>query len=199
MQTSTAVDLCRPHLATALTTVAATMCLSLGYHRESTMASDSEKDRESKSLLFWMTYILDRSFSIRLGRSSIIRDHDIQIPMVTYNSLMPDRFVPITQYWIRTGRLQGEIAEQLYCPAALQRPNDERSTRAAALATALQEAWDSREHAHDETLPSAATTTPFTKTQINTKLSQHRKTGLPNPDLHVLLFESDAIMHHSTM
>lgn len=138
LQSSTAIDLCKPNLASTLIATAATMCQTLGYHRSSTMTTGSETEHQRNIVLFWMTYIVDRSFAIRLGRPPTTRDHDIQVPMMSYGPIVSHDFVPLVQYWIRIGRIQGHIAEKLYCPAALQQPVNERSKRAAMLANGLQ-------------------------------------------------------------
>ena len=53
---------------------AAGLCQSLGYHRINTMVNDNPEDRQTKIQIFWMIYMLDKTLSLRLGRSSILQD-----------------------------------------------------------------------------------------------------------------------------
>jgi hypothetical protein len=152
------------------------MAISLGYNRLSSMQSDTEQVRQQKIYIFWMVYIFDTGFSIRLGRSPVIRDHDITVPMVSDNGVVPTAFVGVLRYWIELGRVQCQAVEHLFSPAALQQPPEERSKRADKLAVRLQEVWDARE-----------------------VLSlSHALQGSPASYLY-LLRESDAIIHYSTV
>ena len=152
------------------------MVISLGYNRLSSMQNDTEQQRQQKIYLFWMVYIFDTSFSIRLGRSPLIRDHDITVPMVTDTGMVPKAFVSVLQYWIELGRVQCQAVEHLLSPAALQQPPEERSRRAASLVVRLQEVWDARDLSGISSIPA----------------------GSPTSYMH-LLRESDAIMHYSTV
>lgn len=152
------------------------MVISLGYNRLSSMQSDTESQRQQKIYLFWMVYIFDTGFSIRLGRSPVIRDHDITVPMVSDNGSVPRAFVGVLKYWIELGRVQCQAVEYLFSPAALQQLPEERSKRAANLAVRLQEVWEARDQV---SLP-------------------HALEGSPVSYLF-LLRESDAIMHYSTV
>jgi hypothetical protein len=152
------------------------MVISLGYNRLSSMQSDTEQVRQQKIYIFWMVYIFDTGFSIRLGRSPVIREHDITVPVISDNGVVPTVFVGVLRYWIELGRVQCQAVEHLLSPAALQQPPEERSRRADKLAVRLQEVWDARD-----------------------VLSlSHALQGSPASYLY-LLRESDAIMHYSTL
>ena len=120
------------------------MVMSLGYHRLSTMQSDTEHERQSKILLFWMTYCLDTSMSARLGHAPVIRDYDITVPRLSYDSVIPNSFVDALDYSTRVSSLHCQVVEQLYTPVALQQSVDERRRRASNLVGELQEAWNGR-------------------------------------------------------
>ena len=152
------------------------MVISLGYNRLSSMQSDTEQVRQQKIYIFWMVYIFDTGFSIRLGRSPVIREHDITVPMVSDNGVVPTAFVGVLRYWIELGRVQCQAVEHLFSPAALQQTQEERSKRAGRLAVRLQEVWDARD---------------------DLSLS-HALPGLPASYLY-LLRESDSILHYSTV
>jgi len=166
--------MCKPHLALTLTTAAANIVLTLGYHRESTMKADGEQTRQAKIFYFWIVYILDTAFSIRLGRMSVIRDCDIDVPMLDSRSGLPEEAVDVLRYWIDLGKISGHIIEQLYSPSALRETLQQRSANAASLAQDLEAAWEARR----KTAP-----------QFD---------NIP-PGFHHLLYESDASLHYSTL
>jgi hypothetical protein len=143
-QASLMIEQCKPNLVLSLTSTAASMAISLGYHRASTMKLDTVRERNAKILLFWMVYLLDTSFAVRLGRAPVIPERDITVPMVTHGGSLPSEFVSIFCYWVEIGRLQCQTVEQLYSPVALQQSPKERSNRAKQLSERLEEAWVSR-------------------------------------------------------
>jgi hypothetical protein len=143
-QASLEIEQCKPSIALALTSTAASMAISLGYHRASTMKLDTVRERNEKIFLFWMVYLLDTSFAVRLGRAPVIPERDITVPMVTHGGALPPEFVDMFQYWVEVGRVQCQTVEQLYSPVALQQSPRERASRAQQLSARLEEAWDSR-------------------------------------------------------
>ena len=141
-----AVELCKPHLATSLTSIAASMVLSLGYNRLSSMQSESDQQQQQQKIyLFWTVYVLDASFSTRLGRLPVIREHDISVPTISSNGIVPDSFVEMLRYWIDLCRIQCHAVEHLYSPASTHQPPDERSALIERLTTRLEEIWRARE------------------------------------------------------
>lgn len=115
-----AVEKCRPSLCWTMISSAAGLCQSLGYHRINTMVNDNPEDRQTKIQIFWMIYMLDKTLSLRLGRSSILQDWDISLPFVVSSN--PDDKNPessdMLSYWIKVARVQGLTYEKLFCPAA---------------------------------------------------------------------------------
>lgn len=73
-------------------------------------------------------YNLDKGLSLRLGRSSNIRDRDITLP-VEPNELRRTRLA----------RIQGKVYDQLYNPEGLSKPEYERGKIAESLARELRE------------------------------------------------------------
>jgi hypothetical protein len=142
-----AIELCKPHLAMSLTSTAASMAISLGYNRLSSMQSESEQQQRQKIYLFWTVYVLDASFSTRLGRLPVVREHDISVPMISSTGAVPESFVKVLRYWIELCRVQCQAVEHLYSPASIHKSLDQRSTLVERLATRLQELWSAREHA----------------------------------------------------
>ena len=173
-----AVELCKPHLATSLTSIAASMVLSLGYNRLSSMQSESDQQQQQQKIyLFWTVYVLDASFSTRLGRLPVIREYDISVPTISSNGIVPDSFAEMLRYWIDLCRVQCHAAEHLYSPASTHQPPDERSALIERLTTRLEEIWRAREE----------------RASLMHELRS-------SPASYVSLIEaSESILHHSTL
>ncbi|KAL1970487.1 hypothetical protein VTN77DRAFT_4131 [Rasamsonia byssochlamydoides] len=128
---SYAIDISRPSLCWALTSTAARLCQTLGYHRSVESPGDRKLDIQLKKRMFWYTYILDKSLSLRLGHSSTLQDFDITLDLP---ELSPDSrlgmWEVMYQHWIRIGRFQGRIYEELYSPQALSGSDIPRRAKA---------------------------------------------------------------------
>jgi hypothetical protein len=95
-------------------------------------------DAKYKQFLFWIVYTMDKSLSLRLGRSSTIQDYDVTLP--DPHSIPHQN--PITSFfdlWVIVSRLQGQIYELLYCPAAIAQPEPVRRSRVELLIHQLGE------------------------------------------------------------
>ncbi|PHH78744.1 hypothetical protein CDD80_6295 [Ophiocordyceps camponoti-rufipedis] len=130
-----AIDVSLPSVAWNLTCTAAQLCQQAGYHRAETRKLDSPATSKLKHVLFWHIYSLDKSLSLRLGRAPVINDCDIDISLIPgFDTQDPLATDGILAMWVKFGRLQSRIYEQLYSPAALARPRAELTERAEALA-----------------------------------------------------------------
>ncbi|KKA22872.1 C6 transcription factor [Rasamsonia emersonii CBS 393.64] len=136
---SYAIDISRPSLCWALTSTAARLCQTLGYHRSVASPDDRKLDIQLKKRMFWYTYILDKSLSLRLGHSSTLQDFDITLDLP---ELSPDTRLSMWevmyQHWIRIGRFQGRIYEELYSPQALSGSSAEMTRRAKSIISDMQ-------------------------------------------------------------
>lgn len=108
--------------------VASDLCQTLGYHRLRSRRENDQPLRAAQERLFWAVYGFEKGLSLRLGRSSNIRDTEITL------QLDPDE--PRST---KLGRINGMVYDQLYSPAGLSRPDDERRHVAEALAGDLRE------------------------------------------------------------
>ncbi|PHH60176.1 hypothetical protein CDD81_2062 [Ophiocordyceps australis] len=130
-----AIDVSRPSVAWHLTCMAAQLCQYAGFHRMSAQANDEPDLKRTKRLLFWHTYTLDKGLGLRLGRSSVIHECDIDIPRVfDLHGLVPLEqiaFLPST--WIKISHLQNRIYKELYSPAALECSQEELANRARGI------------------------------------------------------------------
>lgn len=90
--------------------------------------------------MFWFTYILDKSLSLRLGHSSILQDFDITLPLsdLSADSQM-SMWDTLYHNWIKIGYFQGRIYEELYSPRALSGLATHRAQRAKQLTTDMRQ------------------------------------------------------------
>jgi len=94
---------------------------------------EAPDDARHKQFLFWVTYVLDKSLSLRMGRSSTIQDYDVTVqirPPTDPDATPNDAFFGL---WVTGSRLLGEVYELLYCPAAIALPESTRRARAQDL------------------------------------------------------------------
>ncbi|KAL6405649.1 hypothetical protein AUP68_11029, partial [Ilyonectria robusta] len=133
------VEISKPWLAWTLTCKASELCQRLGYNRLSSMTSDTTEDQEYKQLLFWRIYHLDKSLSLRLGRSSSVQDEDVTVPIPPVEGLGTRPLSAFVSMWIRTARCQGNIYQMLYSPDSIKMPNCVRRHRVSALVKDLEE------------------------------------------------------------
>jgi len=115
-------------MAWTFISAASSLCQTLGYHRLYPPKENDRPLRAAQERLFWTVYKLEKGLSLRLGRSSKIRDDEITLP-----------FDPNEPRSNRLGRIQGKIYDQLYSPVGLSQPDDERGHIAEELAGELRE------------------------------------------------------------
>jgi hypothetical protein len=111
----------------------------LGYHRIGTFSDECPKEAERKQFLFWIAYVLDKSLSLRLGRSSTIQDYDVTLPDARTNDPDTSSTAAFFGLWVIASKLQGQIYELLYCPEAIALPEPTRRSRVELLAQRLGE------------------------------------------------------------
>ncbi|KAI1127902.1 fungal-specific transcription factor domain-containing protein [Nemania abortiva] len=140
---SYAVESSKATLAWTYISNAANLCQTLGLHH----GVNSERDDSSQEdgvNLFWMVFLLEKSLSLRLGRSSNFRDEEVTTPLPSN---------PNIRRCSRNSRIQGKIYEQLYSPTGLAVFNVQRGEMAQALASELREIIDETRTACDSPLP----------------------------------------------
>ena len=141
-----AIEMSKPSLCWVMISNAVGLCQRLGYHRIETMSNDSVEERNSKIYIFWMIYMFDKTISLRLGRASAIQDWDITLPFILIDE-QPTSGGDGNQmlaYWVKVARVQGQIYEKLFCPAAFLRSSEERTRTAIELVNAMNLAWFER-------------------------------------------------------
>lgn len=132
------IDISKPSVGWTLATTAIHMSQTLGYHRLSSMEHDPISVQRDKQSLFWSIHSILNILSLRLGRGSIVDDHDITIPppMESMGNVQPWGYV--CALWTRQAAIQNKIYTLLYSPAALNRPERERVSYARQLAAEMQ-------------------------------------------------------------
>ncbi|EFX04895.1 c6 zinc finger domain containing protein [Grosmannia clavigera kw1407] len=140
MGTYYAIEISKPSLSWILTCKASELCQTLGYNNAATMHEDAPEKVQHKLILFWATYNLEKSLSLRLGRPSTIPQWSITVPIpssITGSGEESWGFAYFVLY-IEAARCQGDIYEMLYSPDAVTRPADVRQDRVQYLATEIQ-------------------------------------------------------------
>jgi hypothetical protein len=101
------------------------------------MSKLSAGTRQENLRLFWAVYMTDKFLSLRLGRSSTIRDGDISVPRMP-----PDdqdglwrRPNPTLPALLEMSSLHGRIYDEIYGPNALLELQEARVAKARALAS----------------------------------------------------------------
>ena len=95
------------------------MCIDLGLHSEKTIGIHNHCDSlasrilaDTKRRLFWVTYSMDRTFSMILGRPFAFRDRstDVRYPGIS----LPENEREQIIHWIHLQQFQSEIVLRLY-------------------------------------------------------------------------------------
>lgn len=133
-----AVKSSKPAIAWTLHTSALNMCISLGLHRVETLKNDNLQLREQKLWIFWLLYGTDKTLSLRLGRSSMIQDDDITLPLPSTDFTTSGPYGHSLVRWIKMASIQGKIYKNLYSPAGLAEPQAVRVSWVRALAQELK-------------------------------------------------------------
>ncbi|KAL5615984.1 hypothetical protein FOBRF1_004732 [Fusarium oxysporum] len=142
------IEISKPSLCWTLSSKASELSQTLGYHRiPSIKEGFVAEEKRHAQLLFWFTYFIDKSLSLRLGRASTIQDWDVTTPMISEPGTCSLIDVSITM-WINTARCQGKIYESLYSPDSITQPDHVRKSRVQTISNDLyklaREACDMR-------------------------------------------------------
>lgn len=124
------ISLCWNFVATA-----ARMCQCLGYHRTIGRKDDGEEytsaEIASRKYIFWFIYLMDKTMSLCLGRTSTLQDYDIAIDypeLTTDPELRPWRVV--LHVWFDYSKIMGRVYEHLFSARALTDTAAVRSQKA---------------------------------------------------------------------
>ncbi|RSL43277.1 hypothetical protein CEP54_015151 [Fusarium duplospermum] len=110
---------------------ALSLCQTLGYHRLGNPRGGTGSDQNIQKQLFWAVFGYESGLSLRLGRSSGIRDSDIVTPV--------DLNEP---HFIKVARVQRQVYDQLYSPASLLAGAEDRYQACQTLSQAMRATID---------------------------------------------------------
>ncbi|KAI6771849.1 hypothetical protein HG531_009474 [Fusarium graminearum] len=110
-----------------------------GFHRKDHSVRNPE-EASIRAVLFWYVYTTDKALAIRLGRAPLIQDWEIDIPRTFYfEGILSLETKAVAATWLSAATLQGQVYEQLFCPAALAQPPAVIAERARMLAAKCRE------------------------------------------------------------
>ncbi|KAL6915323.1 hypothetical protein FSST1_006818 [Fusarium sambucinum] len=132
------LETCKPSAAWDFIATASHMSQTLGMHSKVAMIQDSPETKATKIKLFWQVYVYEKGLSLRLGRSSTIRDSDITIPVARIDPRSETSYFSHLEKMKDLAHLQGKIYDHLYSSGALAQPQHIRTSRARCLAGELE-------------------------------------------------------------
>ncbi|KAL0779004.1 hypothetical protein CaCOL14_003488 [Colletotrichum acutatum] len=132
------LEVCQPSAAWNFITTAAHMSQTLGFHSHVAMTQDNPEVQKEKRRIFWLVYVLEKGLSLRMGRSSTIRDGDITIPRPRSDTVSNADMMSIFPGSTEFATIQGMVYDQIYSPAALMQPQSVRVERARRLGADLE-------------------------------------------------------------
>ncbi|RFN46691.1 hypothetical protein FIE12Z_9067 [Fusarium flagelliforme] len=110
-----------------------------GFHRKDHSMRNPE-EAGIRAILFWYIYTTDKALAIRLGRAPLIQDWEIDIPRTFhFEGILSIETKAVASMWLSAATLQGQVYEQLFCPAALAQPPAVLAERARMLAAKCRE------------------------------------------------------------
>ncbi|OBR08556.1 Fungal specific transcription factor [Colletotrichum higginsianum IMI 349063] len=121
---------CQPSAAWNFIATASHMTQTLGCHSIAAIAHEAPQNKYGKIKIFWLIYVVEKGLSLRLGRSSTIRDNDVTVPRPqadTYGFPEPTLMCLFPEC-TRLATLQGMVYDQIYSPASLCQPQENRHT-----------------------------------------------------------------------
>ncbi|KAK1705720.1 hypothetical protein BDP67DRAFT_530810 [Colletotrichum lupini] len=136
--TTHAIEMAKPWLAWRLICFAAQLCMAAGFHDESLIVADDESTRNVKALLFWHVYGLEKSIALRVGRASMIRDSDIDIPKGLNLVCLPRLWDKVVPFWVKNASIHSKIYDLLYSRSAQLVSQEDLSERADSLLADLK-------------------------------------------------------------
>ncbi|KAL4919834.1 hypothetical protein BDW62DRAFT_199554 [Aspergillus aurantiobrunneus] len=135
--TEYAVESSKGSLASILAGAAFQSARSLGYHTLAVGTDMSVDEPNNKGMLFWFSYVLEKTLSLRNGQSSAILDITIPLPKESPSSNFD--LLGYFRQMVKLALLAGRIYKELYRAGSLSLPVDVRRHRATALSQELQE------------------------------------------------------------
>jgi hypothetical protein len=147
-----AINISKPSLAWHYNSTAATLCQILGYHRPSPNKPEKPGQKDLRALVFWNTYMLDRTLAVRLGMPAVMQNWNITTPRRIDSSMIEDPWGPIITNWIEEADLGFRVYELLYSPAGMAKPEEERTLIARRLEAEQKEIMSAASQIREQAL-----------------------------------------------
>ncbi|MCJ1314486.1 hypothetical protein MMC25_008168 [Agyrium rufum] len=138
-----------PYPASMLVAAAVRLCHNLGMHKREGYASADPSDVTQRIRVFWIAYVLDKDFSLRLDQPPLLTDDEVVVDLPS-NQLSDDLgllyayggtcVIDIFRLRCQLAIIQGKIYSKLYSARALKLPWQERTNAVTALSRLL-ESW----------------------------------------------------------
>ncbi|KAK4073212.1 transcriptional regulator family: Fungal Specific TF [Trichoderma aggressivum f. europaeum] len=128
-----AIELCKDLLAWTFSSSASHLCQTLGFHQNSFLENDREDIKKAKQRLFFTIYRIDKSLSLRLGRSSNIQEYNVPLPCDSMD-----------MRWNKSANIQGRVYDELYSSFGLSRSYSDRLQSVKSLSGEIQMLLDVR-------------------------------------------------------
>ncbi|KAJ3544223.1 hypothetical protein NM208_g3173 [Fusarium decemcellulare] len=128
----------KPIAAWTFLSKASLLAQAMGIHDGASMASEPTEEKEYRIRIFWALYCLEKATSLRLGRSSTIRDDDVTVPRPLPEQMMKSPWQRMLLDSIEISNLYGRVFDHLYSPSARMQLASVRTSRARALAEELE-------------------------------------------------------------
>jgi hypothetical protein len=106
---------------------------SLGFHTRQRGADAGAEFPNKSGMIFWIIFITEKVFSLRLGRPSTIATCDVTVPLPGGSHLAPESAMAYIRIMIRLALAQAKTYQDLYSAQALKLPDGARREIAAKL------------------------------------------------------------------
>ncbi|KAL4908269.1 hypothetical protein BDW74DRAFT_174956 [Aspergillus multicolor] len=116
-----ALDSSRNSLASVIVRAASHATRVLEYHSQN-VGMDASGELNTKGLLFWIIYFLEKMLSLRTGRTSSIVDTEITLPLPQASPSLQFDFMDSIRSSIKVAGLAGRVYTELYSREALSLP-----------------------------------------------------------------------------
>lgn len=133
------MEISKPSLAWTLVISAHEISHALGYHKRQRGTDNGCDVPNHAGLLFWVIYFLEKTLSLRLGRTSTISDADITVPLPGGNQNPTSPGLAYFQLHVKLAGLAGRIYTELYSAQSLTEITESRQAKVQALYQEVRE------------------------------------------------------------
>lgn len=133
------MEISKPSLAWTLVISAHEVSHALGSHKKQRGTDDGCDFPNHAGLLFWVIYFLEKTLSLRLGRTSTLPDADITVPLPGGSQIPACPGLAYFQWNVKFARLAGRIYTELYSARSLTEPAESRKEKVQELSQEARE------------------------------------------------------------